>query len=130
MPHLHIEVSADLAAALHWKQLARDIHLDLAAREWADIGDLKTRVLVCADTLSGQDGGAQQLVATLILTRARAPELQRAMRDRVMAHLEQAVGALRPVHWVQCCVFIQATPRDDYAKRQWNAPAALLPRVR
>lgn len=127
MPHLRIEVSAELATALNWKQLAHDIHLDLAAAKWAALDDLKTRVLVCADALAGQDHGAQQLVATLIITNPRPPEMQRAMTERVMAHLEGAVRALQPAHWVQCCVFMQATRRDDYAKWQWNAPIPSMP---
>lgn len=123
MPHLRIEVSADLAAALDWKRLSNGIHRDLAACQWAAIDDLKTRVLVCADALAGQDHGAQQLVATLIITRPRPPQVQRAMAERVLAHLEAAVRSLRPEHWVQCCVFMQATRSDDYAKWQWKAPA-------
>lgn len=127
MPHLRIEVSAALAPALNWKQLACDIHLDLAAAGWAALDDLKTRVLVCADELAGEDHGAQQLVATLIITNPRSPEMQRAMTDRVMAHLEKALCALQPVHWVQCCVFMQVARRDGYAKRQWNAPTRPVP---
>lgn len=127
MPHLRIEVSAELAGALNWKQLAHDIHFDLAECKWAALDDLKTRVLVCADALAGQDQGAQQVVATLIITHARPAEMQRAMAERVLAHLETAVRALQPVHWVQCCVFMQATRRDDYAKWQWNAPASPAP---
>lgn len=128
MPHLRIEVSADLAAVLNWKQLAHGIHVDLAARRWADIDDLKTRVLVCTQAFAGQDDGAQQLVATLIITKARPLEVQRAMADRVMTHLEEAVAALRPAHWVQCCVFMQATSNADYTKRQWNAPTGTVQR--
>lgn len=127
MPHLRIEVSAELAAALNWKQMMHDIHLDLAAAKWAALEDLKTRVLICADELAGQDQYAQQLVATLIITNPRPIEVQRAMTERVLAHLEGAVCALQPVQWVQCCVFMQASRKEDYAKWQWNAPTLSTP---
>jgi 5-carboxymethyl-2-hydroxymuconate isomerase len=127
MPHLRIEVSADLAAELDWKQLADDIHRGIATQGWAAINDLKTRVLVCADALAGQDGDAQQLVATLIITNPRPPEVQRAMIDLVLEHLKQAVHELEPAHWVQCCVFMQATDKKNYAKWQWKAPTPPSP---
>lgn len=127
MPHLRIEVSTELATALDWNQLADNIHSDLAACGWAAINDLKTRVFVCAAALAGKDRNAQQLVATLVMTNPRPAEMQHAMTDRILDHLEKAVRDLQPVYWVQCCVFLQLTPKQDYAKRQWNVPTALQP---
>ena len=127
MPHLRIEVSTELATALDWNQLADNIHSDLADCGWAAINDLKTRVFVCAAALAGKDRHAQQLVATLIITNPRPAEVQHAMTDRILDRLEKAVRDLQPVYWVQCCVFLQVTPKQDYAKRQWNAPTALQP---
>ena len=122
MPHLHIEVTDALASALDLTSVSEAIHRDIAAQGWAAIGDLKTRVLVCADALAGLDRGAQQLVATLITTNLRPPDVQRAMTDCVLQHLQQAVRTLAPAQWVQCCVFMQATPRSDYSKWQWMPP--------
>jgi 5-carboxymethyl-2-hydroxymuconate isomerase len=127
MPHLRIEVTDSLASALDLKSLLEAIHRDIADHGWAAINDLKTRVLVCVDALAGLDHGAEQLVATLITTNPRPPDVQRAMTDCVLRHLQQAVRTLGLAHWVQCCVFMQATPKSDYSKWQWMPPTPPSP---
>lgn len=122
MPHLRIEVSAELYGALNWKALATEIHDGIAQQGWAGLNDLKTRIVVCAEDLAGEDPLAQQLVATLITTNSRPPDVLQAMQALVLAELEKAVSALHPTQWVQCCVFLQATPKSDYMKWQWRAP--------
>ncbi|MBY0466330.1 MAG: hypothetical protein K2W33_15435 [Burkholderiales bacterium] len=122
MPHLRIEVSAALSQTLNWKALANEIHHGIAQRGWASLNDLKTRVVVCAEDLAGDDLLAQQLVATLITTNPRPPDVLQAMQALVLAEMEKAVSALHPTQWVQCCVFLQATPKSDYMKWQWRAP--------
>jgi 5-carboxymethyl-2-hydroxymuconate isomerase len=122
VPHLRFEVDAELARALDWSTLTREIHRDLASRGWAALDDLKSRVVVCAFTAAGDLGSSQQIVVTLITTNPRPPEVRRAMTACVLAHLERAVTAIGPRHWTQCCVFLQATDRSDYAKVQWNPP--------
>lgn len=124
MPHLRIEVSAELYRSLDWKALANDIHLGISQRGWADLNDLKTRVVVCADDLAGIDPLARQLVATLITTNPRPPDVLQAMQALVLTELEKAVSVLQPAQWVQCCVFLQATPKSEYMKWQWRAPVA------
>lgn len=125
MPHLRIEVTEALASALDLTTLSEAIHRDIADQGWAASSDLKTRVLVCADALAGLDRGAQQLVATLITTNSRPPDVQRAMTDCVLKHLQHAVRTLKPAQWVQCCVFMQAAPKSDYSKWQWMPPTPL-----
>ncbi|MET1114600.1 MAG: hypothetical protein ABWY08_06525 [Comamonas sp.] len=123
MPHIVIEVSPSLLAAIDWAPELRALHIALADRGWAALADLKSRVTPIAFEFSGADRQAQQLVATLILTQPRPAQTSAGMAELVFEHLCRAVGA-RPDAgaWVQCCVFLREHPRSHYLKRQWNAP--------
>lgn len=131
MPHLRIEVSPALHRALDWAALLPALHQGLAGPGWAALDDLKTRVLVLGQELAGDDAQGQQLVATLITTNPRPPEVLQAMQQAVLAGLHAAVARAAPPNWVQCCVFLQPMARADYAKQQWPpdaaAPAAVPP---
>lgn len=123
MPHIVIEVSPSLFAAIDWAPELRALHTALADRGWAALADLKSRVKPIAIELSGVDRQARQLVATLTLTQARPVQTSAAMAELVFDHLCRAVSALPDGGaWVQCCVFLREHPRSHYLKRQWNAP--------
>lgn len=122
MPHLRIEASAALAHGIAWAPLAAAIHGDLAAHGWAALADLKSRVVACDYDLAADDAQAQQLVATLVTTHPRPPEVLDKMKACILAHLERAVADLQPRSWVQCCVIVQAMPPGAYAKVQWHPP--------
>lgn len=123
MPHIVIEVSPSLLAAIDWASSLRALHTALAEHGWAALADLKSRVTPIAIELSGVDPQAQQLVATLTLTQSRPVQTSAAMAELVFDHLCRAVGALPDGGaWVQCCVFLREHPWSHYLKRQWNAP--------
>lgn len=128
MPHISIEVSSPLLAAIQWEQVLHTMHLALAQRGWATLEDLKSRVTPIAAGLCGVDPQAQQLIATLTLTNPRPPETCAAMAAMVLDHLSQAIDD-RPAlsAWVQCCVFLREHPKSHYLKRQWNTPQAWTP---
>lgn len=127
MPHLRIEVSPALHHVLDWAVLLPALHQGLAGPGWAALDDLKTRVLVLDQELAGDDARGQQLVATLITTNPRPPEVLQAMQRAVLAGLHAAVARAAPPHWVQCCVFLQPLARVDYTKQQWRPDAAAVP---
>ncbi len=123
MPHLVIEVSPSLLAAIEWEPELHSLHVALAERGWARLADLKSRVTPIAMELCGVDRQAQQLIATLTLTNPRPPETCTAMAEMVFDHLCRVVGAQsETASWVQCCMFLQTHPKSHYLKRQWNAP--------
>ncbi|WP_423600405.1 hypothetical protein [Roseateles sp. MS654] len=122
MPHLRFEASAFLASKLDWPSLTRQLHHDFAAEGWAALHELKSRVMVCSHDLAGDAPDAEQLVLTLITTNPRPESMRRAMTARALEHLERAVVATGPRHWVQCCVFMHTFDKGDYAKRQLNPP--------
>lgn len=123
MPHIVIEASPPLLAAIPWAPVLKSLHLALAEPGWAALADLKSRVTPIAVALSGTDPHAQQLVATLWLTNPRPPEMCAAMMQTVSDHLGRATDTHRDAAtWVQCCVFLQEHPKAHYLKREWEAP--------
>lgn len=123
MPHIVIEASPQLLAAIEWEPALRALHAALAAPGWARLADLKSRVSPISVGLCGADPKAQQLIATLALTNPRSPETCADMAEAVIEHLSRAIAACPQSHpWVQCCVFLQEHPKSHYLKRQWNAP--------
>jgi 5-carboxymethyl-2-hydroxymuconate isomerase len=124
MPHIRIEASSGIFDLIDWTNVLNQLHMDLAGQAWAKLDDLKSRIHHCATSVSADDARAQQVVATLVLTNPRPAEMQQAMSQMVLNHLERAIDATRPDCWVQCCVFLQPVPKHDYLKRQWNPPCS------
>lgn len=123
MPHIAIEASPSLLAAIVWEPVFQALHAELADRGWAALADLKSRVTRIDAQLCGADPQAQQLIATLTLTNPRPPETCAAMAQMVFDHLRRAIDAHPEIAaWVQCCVFLQEHPKSHYLKRQWNPP--------
>ena len=121
MPHIAIEVSPPLLAAIDWTPVLHGMHTALATSGWAALEDLKSRVVPIAIELCGVDPQAQQLIATLTLTNPRPPQTCSAMAETVLAHLSRAIVAAHPMPaaWIQCCVFLREHPQSHYLKRQW-----------
>lgn len=123
MPHIAIEISPALSAAIDWNTVLPGLHQALAEPGWAALDDLKSRVHPIAQELSGAAPASQQLIATLTLTNPRPPQVSRQMAETLYAHLSQAIAAQAPGEWVQCCVFLHEVPKGSYLKQQWNPPA-------
>lgn len=128
MPHIAMQASPALLAAIEWGPVLKGLHAALAQSGWAKLSDLKSRVVPIVAELCGDDPQAQQLIATLTLTNPRPPQICTAMAEMVLEHLSLALRA-RPEQaaWVQCCVFLQEHPKSHYLKRQWNEPPPLVP---
>ena len=124
MPHIKIEASAEIIDLIDWTNVLHELHAALADQGWAKLTDLKSRIHPCATAISANDPSAQQVIATLVLTNPRPAEMQQAMSQMVLDHLERAIDATHPDRWIQCCVFLQPVPKHDYLKRQWNPPAS------
>lgn len=123
MPHIAIQVSPPLLAAIEWEPVLRALHHALAEHGWAVLADLKSRVTPIAAELCGVDPQAQQLIATLMLTNPRPPDTCAAMAAMVLDHLSHAIDAHpATMDWVQCCVFLREHPKTHYLKREWNGP--------
>lgn len=127
MPHIAIEVSPPLLAAINWAPVLHGLHASLVEPGWAALADLKSRVVPIAIELCGADPQAQQLIATLTLTNPRPPETCKAMTETVLDHLSRALAAAHPAPtaWTQCCVFLREHPKSHYLKRQWPALEAI-----
>lgn len=123
MPHIAIEVSPVLFDRIDWDARLEALHQALADAGWARLEDLKSRVQPVAAGLCGGDRQAQQLIATLILTNPRPPEICLRMAQLVHDRLSQAVEDSRHAGWVQCCVLLRELPKTHYFKRQWQEPA-------
>lgn len=124
MPHIRIEASSGIIDLIDWPHVLNQLHRELAGQGWAKLSDLKSRIHPCAVSVSADAPSAQQVVATLVLTNPRPAEMQQAMSQMVLDHLGRAIDAAGPAQWVQCCVFLQPFPKQDYLKRHWNAPEA------
>jgi 5-carboxymethyl-2-hydroxymuconate isomerase len=127
MPHIAIEISPALLAAIDWKPVLHELHVALSGRGWAGLADLKSRMTLISAELCGADPQAQQLIATLTLTNPRPAETCTQMAEMVLDHLSSAIGRHPEMAaWVQCCVFLQEHPKSQYLKRQWNAPKSAV----
>lgn len=124
MPHIRIEASSGIIDLIDWTDVLNQLHMDLAGQGWAKLSDLKSRIHHSTASVSANDPSAQQVVATLVLTNPRPVEIQQAMSQMVLDHLERAINATHPDRWIQCCVFLQPVPKHDYLKRQWNPPGS------
>jgi 5-carboxymethyl-2-hydroxymuconate isomerase len=122
MPHINFEASAELARHINWVPFLTRLHAALADAGWAGLNDLKSRVQICHTVVSGLDAQAQQFVAVLVMTNPRPEAIQQAMAQTVLNHMQQAIEATRPQHWVQCCVFFRHMPKTSYLKWQWHTP--------
>jgi len=125
MPHIAIQASPELLAAIPWERVLHQLHAEMGEQGHARLHDMKSRVQPIAAGLCGLDGAALQLVATLTLTNPRTPEVISLMSGRVLARLSEAIDAHAPRAWIQCCVFVQELPRQHYLKEQWNPPTPL-----
>lgn len=122
MPHITIDTSALLAKSIDWLEVLQGLHEEMAARGWATLNDMKSRVHANHAALAGSDATALQLVATLAMTNPRPKEVQQAMAEAVMRHLSRAIQSRHHLQWVQCCVIVTEIPKDCYLKQQWNLP--------
>lgn len=94
----------------------QQIHGDLAQYGYARLGDLKSRVHLLANSLSGEDAGGEFVVIRLITTNPRPVEERHAMAQVIHDWVCNAIRELRPSFWWQCCVLIDTFERSDYLK--------------
>ena len=118
MPHISVEATPRLAASLDYPELFAVIHRRMEDGGYARAGDFKSRVLVTAQHLAGEDPAGEFLVARLMTTNPRTTEAQHAMCMIVRDVLTAAIEAeARPWGW-QCCVLNEPFLRADYFKTQ------------
>lgn len=122
MPHIVIEATEPLARRLDFPALLRTIHHQLADSGSARLHDLKSRVHITSTFLAGDDVQAQFIVARLVLTNPRPPELQRDMAATIHNVLRDAIAANAPPGWWQCCVLVETRDRALYQKTDSRAP--------
>ncbi|MGH6616458.1 hypothetical protein [Sphingomonas sp.] len=116
MPHISIEATPRLAAALDFRSVFAAIHHRLADEGHGKLDDFKSRVHVTATHLAGDDPDGEILVARLMTTNPRPADVQRAMAQTIHDLLTAAIETeLRP-YWWQCCVLNEPFERADYFK--------------
>jgi 5-carboxymethyl-2-hydroxymuconate isomerase len=116
MPHISVEATPRLAEALNFPALFRSIHRQLAGEGHGRLEDFKSRVVPVTAFAAGEDEAAEFLVARLVTTTPRPPEVQRAMAKVVHDVLAEAIAALSAAYWWQCCVLNEAHEPADYFK--------------
>ena len=122
MPHISVEATPRLAAALAFPVLFLDIHRRMEAGGFARAGDFKSRVLIAEAHLAGDDPDGEFLVARLMTTNPRPTEAQHAMCAIVRDVLTAAIETEPRPYWWQCCVLNEPFPRADYFKTDSKKP--------
>lgn len=116
MPHIVVEATPRLAAALDFPELFGLIHRAIAAEGHARLEDFKSRVHVTQAHLAGVDPGGEFLLARLVITNPRPLETRQAMARVVHDTLRDAIAATEPGTWWQCCVLTEAFEKTAYLK--------------
>jgi 5-carboxymethyl-2-hydroxymuconate isomerase len=116
MPHIVVEATPKLARAIDFVPLFARIHHRISEQGTALLDDFKSRVVVADRHLAGVDPDAEFIVARLITTNPRPPEIRRAMAAVIHEIMSQAVAAEPRPYWWQCYVLIEAFDKADYLK--------------
>lgn len=122
MPHISVEATPRLAAALDFPKLFAVIHRRMEEGGFARARDFKSRVLIAQAHLAGEDPDGEFLVARLMTTNPRTTEAQHAMCTIVRDVLTAAIQAEPRSYWWQCGVLNEPFLRADYFKTE--SPAA------
>ena len=93
MPHISVEATPRLASSLDFKTLFAVIHRRLASDGHGALDDFKSRVLLTATHLAGEDPAGEFIVARLVTHNPRPREVQLAMALAVHDVLTTAVAA-------------------------------------
>jgi 5-carboxymethyl-2-hydroxymuconate isomerase len=116
MPHIVLETTPRLAAALDFVALFSVMHQRIAAAGYAALNDFKSRVHVTDRHLAGLDTDGEFVVVRLVTTNPRPKTTQRAMADMVHDALRDAIAKEPRPYWWQCCVLVEPFARGDYLK--------------
>jgi len=116
MPHIVVESTRRLSAAIDFAALFSAVHHRLAADGHAALDDFMSRVHVTDRHLAGDDPDAEFVVAQLVTTNPRPKEAQRAMAAVIHDALRAAIEAEPQPYWWQCCVLIEPFDKVDYLK--------------
>jgi 5-carboxymethyl-2-hydroxymuconate isomerase len=116
MPHILIESTPRLCAAIDFVALLSAVHHRIAADGHAMLDDFKSRVHVADRHLAGDDTDAEFVVARLVTTNPRPKAAQRAMAALIHGALRAAIEAKPRPYWWQCCVLIEPFDKADYLK--------------
>lgn len=123
MPHIVIEATEPLARRMDFPALLSTIHYRLAESGSARLTNLKSRVHIAETFLAGDDAQAQFVVARLVLTNPRPPQMQRDMAATIHDVLRDAIAARADAGaWWQCCVLVETLDRTLYQKTDSRAP--------
>jgi 5-carboxymethyl-2-hydroxymuconate isomerase len=116
MPHIVIESTPRLSAAIDFVALFSAVHHRIAADGHAVLDDFKSRVHITNRHLAGDDTEAEFVVARLVTTNPRPKHAQRAMAAVIHDALRAAIEAEPRPYWWQCCVLIEPFDKADYLK--------------
>ena len=76
MPHIIVEATPRLGAALDFRALFSLMHRRITESGHAEFSDFKSRVHVTAHHLAGEDGEGKFVVARLATTNPRPPKVE------------------------------------------------------
>jgi 5-carboxymethyl-2-hydroxymuconate isomerase len=116
MPNIVFEATRELAEQVDFPKLLKSIHDHFAARGYAPVAAIKSRVIVPVAALSGADPAAQFVVASMRTTVARPPEMEAAMAQHIHDAICAAVAATGFSRAWQCGVFREYVPDERYIK--------------
>ena len=121
MPHIIVEATPRLSAALNFRTLFSLMHRRITESGHAELNDFKSRVHVTAHHLAGEDGEGEFVVARLATTNPRPKLTRRAMAQVIHDVLRRAIESERLPYWWQCCVLIETFDKQDYLKTDSRA---------
>lgn len=124
MPHLITETTRQLADRIDFAQVFAGVHRELAGHGYAQLADLKSRLLVAEVALTGDDPEAGFVVTHLVMTNARPEPEQAAMAAVVLAHTAAAVRQAAFAGNVQVCVLHRLAAPGTYGKTVVVSPGA------
>jgi 5-carboxymethyl-2-hydroxymuconate isomerase len=121
MPHIIVEATPRLGAALDLRALFSLMHRRIVESGHAELNDFKSRVHVTAHHLTGEDGEGEFVVARLAITNPRPKSTLRAMAQVIHDVLRTATESEQRPYWWQCRVLIETFDKQDYRKADSHA---------
>lgn len=125
MPHLIIESTPQIARRVDFQSLMATLHARLAAQGHARLSELKTRIYIVDQFLSGDDPLSEFVVVRLLLTRPRSDQVLDEMGALIHDVVLETVDRAKPATTWQCCVLVCDFSGAPYIKTVRDGTQAL-----
>ena len=118
MPHIVVEYSANLDAALSIEALVREVHGAVLATGLFKVGAVRTRA-ARRDVFVIADGDPQNAFINVVarIGRGRPAEKRRALAAAIMAALDAATAALAEARGLALSVYVEEIDEDGALRK-------------